>query len=66
MRTKNYDWLDTSNGKVLYGIQINLGGGKWMNAAENGKPLLFNTENERDIKRSEIRKRPSVSGVMPN
>lgn len=55
MRTRIYNWYDTVSGEVLYGIQ-GYYNNKWMNIAEDGKPLLYENSKDRDIKRSEISK----------
>lgn len=63
MRTREYNWLDMSTRKPLYGIQV-LWDGEWLNAAEAGKPLLFDTQAERDAKRAEIRKSSHICTLI--
>jgi hypothetical protein len=56
MEFKAYDWLDLSTKKPKYGIQAKLDGGDtWMNCCEDNKPLLFDTEKERDAKIAEAK-----------
>lgn len=55
MRTRANNWLDTSTNKPKFGIQVFVDG-KWKNAAENGKPLLFDCLVKREAKRRELRK----------
>lgn len=55
MRTKTNDWYDSSEKKVYYGIDIYFNG-EWHHAAEDNEPLLFETREERDAKRKELRK----------
>lgn len=63
MKTRNYNWYDMQNHKPLFGIQVRWDG-EWLNAAEDGKALLFDTPEERDAKRAEIRKRGTMSGII--
>lgn len=56
MRTRNHDWYDTKNNTPLYGFQV-LDGGVWKHYAEDGKPCIYATPNERNVKRTEIRKK---------
>lgn len=63
MRTKTNDWGNPETGEILYGIDIwaktrRAPTGEWCHAAEDGKPLLFKTPEERDAKRQELRRRP--------
>lgn len=55
MRTKNFDFLDIEKSKPLYSFKV-LHEKTWKNVAENGKPLLFETEESRNLKRAEYRK----------
>lgn len=61
MKTRACNWLDTDTGKPKFGIQVFVNG-KWHNAAENGKPLLFDDLLEREAKRRELRKIPVATG----
>lgn len=47
MRTRKHDWFDTVEHKPKYGFQL-LVKGRWKHVAEDGKPCLFDTEEERD------------------
>lgn len=55
MKTKIYPYYDKVDNKVLLGIKVYFNG-KWMNAAENGKKLLYKTDQEVEAKRKELRK----------
>jgi hypothetical protein len=63
MKTRKYDWYDMEHHRPLYGIQVRWDG-EWLNAAEDGKPLLFHTQELRDAKRKEINKRGTVNGLI--
>ena len=47
MKSRNFDYFNTKTMEVKYGIQVRHGG-KWMPCAENGKPLMFDTPEQRD------------------
>lgn len=53
MRTRPVDWLDTRTYEPRYGLQV-FDDGQWKHAAENGKPCVYNTRIERDMKRAEF------------
>ncbi|WP_043767587.1 hypothetical protein [Algiphilus aromaticivorans] len=55
MRTKASDWYAPNTGRTLYGIKV-YHEGKWAHAMQDGKPLIFHSELERDEKRRELRK----------
>ncbi len=55
MRTAANNWIDTSTGKLKYGIDV-LHNGVWKHLAENGKACIYDSEEERDAKRAEYRK----------
>lgn len=55
MRTRPYNYFDTSTKTVWYGIQVHING-KWLRVSEDGKPLLFKTAIARDTKQDEIRR----------
>ena len=55
MRTRTHDWFDTRTHKRQYGFQV-FHNGTWRNAAENGAPCLFDTQEDRDLKQAEFRK----------
>lgn len=54
-RPKNWLNLETLNEE--FGIEVRISG-KWMHAAEAGKPLIYKTEAERDAKLQAIRANP--------
>lgn len=55
MRTRKHDWFDTRCNKPQYGFQVFING-QWKHAAEDGKPCIFDTKEERKAKQSEFRK----------
>lgn len=55
MRTRNCDYFDTSSLRTVYGIEL-LIGGVWLRLAENGKPCLFATQEDRNAKRATYRR----------
>ena len=55
MNFRKSQWLDTRTFTGVFGIQARMGG-PWVHVAENGKPLFFKTESERDAKLAELRK----------
>lgn len=55
MRTRNYNWYDAERRRPMYSFQVFVEG-KWANPMEDGKPLIFEAEAERDAKRAEARK----------
>lgn len=55
MKTRPIQSWDIRTGKPKYGIQVRIDG-KWLNAAEGDKPLLFDTEIARDAKRKDLSK----------
>lgn len=56
---RRHDWLDTKTREAKFGIQAKAVGFevRWLHCAEDGKPLIFDTEAERDLKLKELRKR---------
>ncbi len=55
MKFKKNNWFDSKELKVFYGIDAKVDN-EWHHAAEDGKPLLFDTSEERDEKLKELRK----------
>lgn len=55
MRTRNCDYFDSSSLRTVYGIEL-LVAGVWLRLAENGKPLLFPTQEDRNAKRATYRR----------
>lgn len=64
MRTRANNWFDTKTQAVLYGIDV-WHEGQWCHAAEDGQPLLFRSQAERDAKRQEIRRRTDIASAEP-
>jgi hypothetical protein len=56
MRTRKFDWLDIRTNTPKYGIEVFVNG-KWMQLydKENGVPVLFDSESERDQERATLR-----------
>ncbi|GEM_PF-4766653 len=54
MQTREHNWIDTNTGKVRYSFQIKKDN-RWWNPMKNGKPMLFDTPEERDAARKEAR-----------
>lgn len=55
MRTRTHDWFNLKDMTPRYSFQIHING-KWHNVAENGKPLWYETTQERDRKQAEYRR----------
>lgn len=55
MKFKANDWLGTETMTIQYGIDA-LYEGVWHHCCEDGKPLFFDTAEERDKKLEELRK----------
>lgn len=55
MRFKKTTWYNMKTDKPNYGIKIKYANLKFLDAAENGKPLIFETELERDEKIKQIK-----------
>lgn len=53
MKTRKFNWFDEDTSKVKYGFQVYYEG-KWMNACEGTKSLIFDNEEDRDAKQKEI------------
>jgi len=57
MNYREYNWLDTKRNIPMYGIQAQIEkDGKWFNTSERGKPLIFESKSERDLKLKELKK----------
>lgn len=54
-RYRKHAWLNTATGGSMHGIQASIEKGKWMHMAENGTPLIYESEADRDAKLSELR-----------
>lgn len=57
MRTREFNWFDTENRVPVFSFQV-LKDGVWHNVANNGKPLFFATEEERNAARKAFNKKP--------
>lgn len=55
MRFKKTTWYNMKTDKPNYGIKIKYANHPFLDAAENGKPLIFTTELERDEKIKRIK-----------
>lgn len=54
---RKFDWLNTDTLKTVFGVQAKIEHqARWANLAENGKPVFFDTEIERDAKIKLLRK----------
>lgn len=56
MRTRDYDYFDTKEFVPRYSFQVQIKG-QWHGVAVDGKPLLFDTVEERAAARSDWRKK---------
>lgn len=54
MRTRNNNWFNIKTNTVQFGFQV-FSDGQWMDAAENGVPCIFDSEEDRNKKRAEFR-----------
>lgn len=55
MQTRPYDWFDEKKHRVMFGLEVKHLG-RWMTLGVNGRPLLFETEKERDEERASWRR----------
>jgi hypothetical protein len=55
IKYKKNDWLNTQTRTPMYGIDARVDG-KWHYVAEDGKPLLYQTAEERDRRIKELRR----------
>lgn len=49
-------WYDIEINKEIFGIKAKDGDRNWLNLAENGKPLFYKNEQERNDRIIELRK----------
>lgn len=56
-RYRAHPWINIKDGTKRHGIQASIEKGKWMHMAEDGNPLIFDSEAERDAKLKELRQR---------
>ena len=47
-------WFDTTKHAPVFGIEAQEGSSDWLNLAEGGKPLIYDSEEERDAKLREL------------
>jgi len=59
MKARKSSWVDLETLKEKYGIKVHFKG-EWLNAAEDGSALIFDSETERDAKLAEIKKMPEL------
>lgn len=55
MQTRPYDWFDVKKHKMMFGLEVKHFG-RWMVVGIKGRPLLFETEKEREEERAKCRK----------
>lgn len=56
MEARPKNWLNLETLDEEFGIEVNYKG-RWLHAAEGGKPLVYKSEADRDAKVAEIRQR---------
>ena len=59
MKTRAFDWFDERKRVPMYGFQVLTETG-WKNLAEDGKPCIYPTTEQRDSKRAEYRRRKAI------
>lgn len=55
MKVRPSQWLNQETMQPMFGIEVHYMG-QWINASQNGTPLLFADINARDAKMAEIKK----------
>lgn len=55
-RYRRHDFYDTKRGVPVYGVDARVHPGKWMPLVEDGKPVLFDAPEDRDVKLKALRK----------
>lgn len=55
IRYRPHPWFDSRAVRKMFGIQARIGNGEWMHMSEDGKPLIYDTEAERDAKIKALR-----------
>ena len=55
---RRHNWFDGKRGVPVYGIQVEAIGyeARWLHCMEDGTPLLFDREEDREAKLKEVRK----------
>ena len=56
MQTRPTTWFDTKKEISIYGIKVKHPDHGWIDAGDSDGQFLFETEEEREIKRAELRK----------
>lgn len=56
MQTRGTYWFDKDAMKEKFGIKVKDPKRGWLNAGENGNLFMFDTLQERETKRAELRK----------
>lgn len=56
VKVRACNWGDVEGGRILYGIEVRIGGGEWAYAAQGGRALIFEREERRDEVMKELRK----------
>jgi hypothetical protein len=59
MKTRRHDWYDIKSHKPIYGIQV-FHKGQWRNVMNEGKPLLYDNEKDRNNTMRAIKKTGKV------
>lgn len=59
MRTKEANFLNTETTDIQYGIKVFIDN-KWIHAGDSKGVFSFDTKEDRDIKRKEVRKLKTV------
>ena len=75
VRYRPHPWFNTKTNRKMFGIQARVGSGEWMHMAEDGNPLIYDSEADRDAKILALRQRvgpidynlslPVVGGTKP-
>lgn len=61
MRTRNHDWFNMIERRPKYGLQIKLADGRWVYVGSSGAGVeVYDTPEERDSRRAELRKQPTI------
>jgi|AntRauTorcE11897_2_1112592.scaffolds.fasta_scaffold00502_11 hypothetical protein len=55
MRTKLHQWIDTNKDKDLFGIEVSRDGKEWFYLSSHNSPMLFETEEEAERVRTDVR-----------
>ena len=55
-RYRRHNFYDVERGVLMYGVDVRIRPGKWKHLAENGKPIIYDESEQRDIKLKQLRK----------